>query len=144
MPTKQELLQWFKEYKKKNCPAVSGLNKKDLETLAKKHGFGTGEMKTQVAQTTQSKPSVVEFFKSDGKKEPKAKPKKEKKKKGKYDGMTKEELQAKKKELFEDMKKYNKVIDDENTKEADAKKAGDKKKKVLDDIKVITEKIKSL
>ena len=143
MPTKQELLQWFKEYKKKNCPAVSGLNKKDLETLAKKHGFGTGEMKTQqVAQTTQSKPSVVEFFKNDGKKEPKAKPKKEKK--GKYDGMTKEELQKAKKQLFEDMKKYNKIIDDENAKEADAKKAGDKKKKVLDEIKVITEKIKTI
>ena len=69
MPTKQELLEYMRKYKKANCPSFSNLRKKDLETLAKKHGFGTGEMKTQV-QTTQSKPSVVEFFKNDGKKNP--------------------------------------------------------------------------
>ncbi|NIQ14579.1 MAG: hypothetical protein GTO02_09315 [Candidatus Dadabacteria bacterium] len=153
MPTKQELLEYMRKYKKTNCPAVSGLKKQELETLAKKHGFGTSEMKTtQPTQTTQGKPSVVQFFKSNEKKQeqpketPKAKPKpkKEKKKKDKYEGMTKEQLQAKRKELFEDMKEFNKVINDTEAKAADARRAADKKKKVLEEIKVVGEKIKSL
>lgn len=147
MPTKQELLEYMRKYKKANCPAVSGLKKKELEALAKKHGFG-GEMKTQpVTQTTQGKPSVVQFFKSDEKKQeqPKSKPKKEKKKKkDKYEGMTKEELQKARKQLFEDMKEFNKVINDTEAKAADARRAADKKKKVLEEIKVVSEKLKSM
>jgi hypothetical protein len=147
MPTKADLLEWFRKYKKTNCPAVSGLKKKELETLAKKHGFG-GEMKTQpVTQTTQGKPSVVQFFKSDEKKQEqpkeKPKPKKEKKKKDRYEGMNKEELQKARKQLFEDMKEFNKIINDTEAKASDARRAADKKKKVLDEIKVVGEKIKS-
>ena len=141
MPTKVALLEWFRKYKKANCPAVSGLKKTELETLAKKHGFGT----TSEMKTTQNKPSVVQFFNQDEKKQEKQKPKaKPKKKKDKYEGMTKEDLQKAKKQLFEDMKQYNKIIDDPEAKAADARRAADKKKKVLDAIQVVGEKIKSM
>ena len=69
---------------------------------------------------------------------------KKKKKKDKYDDMTKEELQQARKQLFEDMKVFNKVINDTEARAIDARRAADKKKKVLDEIKVVSEKIKSM
>jgi len=51
MPTKKELLEWFKSYKKANCPAVSTLKKNELETLAKKHGYGTTQPQARVGNS---------------------------------------------------------------------------------------------
>jgi len=39
MPTKDELMKWMKTYKKENCKAISTMNKNQLYTEAKKHGF---------------------------------------------------------------------------------------------------------
>ncbi len=39
MPTKKELMDWMKTYKKEHCKAISTMKKDELYAEAKKHGY---------------------------------------------------------------------------------------------------------
>lgn len=63
MPTKQELMDWMRKYKKEHCKAISKMKKDELYAEAKRHGYlhqkyGI-EKKTENKSTTATAPPPV-------------------------------------------------------------------------------------
>ena len=138
MPTKKELLEWFKRYKKANCPAVSTLKKNELEALAKKHGFGTTTATTTAAAPRADIRAVFPAG-SKKKKEKKPKPKEEAKQEEKKE-MTLEGLEKELKKAQDDLQKvkdkeipFNKIIDDTTSTAKQGQAALKQKNKLKDE-----------
>jgi hypothetical protein len=94
MPTKKELHEWLKTYKKEHCKSISTMKKDDLYTEAKKHGFLHEKhgLKKKTKTPTETKTDITSAF-------PKEKTQKVK------DPVL---VRAKKKEIFQKLKELDK------------------------------------
>jgi len=134
--SKKELLDYMRKYKKANCPAFSTLNKKDLESLARKHGFGAATATTTAAARGAD---IRVAFPAGSKKEKKEKKAKQEVKEEKKE-MTLEGLEKQLKNLQDLLQKVrdkeaplNKIIDDTTSTSKQAQSALAKKNKLKDE-----------
>lgn len=135
MPTKKELLEYMRKYKKANCPAVSTLKKDELERVAKKHGFGTTSTQPSVQQ---GRSRISRFFADDEKKEttqprPRTKTKQKKPEEKKQDVPLDKQLEnllKVREALKKEAEPFNKVIFDMEASVKDTKAAKKKKDKL--------------
>ena len=109
MPTKQELMNWMKEYKAKNCKPISRMRKNELFEEAKRHGylyqkFGIVK-KTKNKTTSATKPPA-----------------------------RKTEVSMTRKEIFQKLKELNKK-DMVNMTKSEAIKVAQKRKKLIQMLK---------